>query len=105
MQVDDGIPTGVPAEQAEAARDTIGGAFAAGEQLPEPLATQVLDAAREAFTQGLQAAALASAVIAAVTAVVAAIGLRHVRARSEPEPVPAQLGAPSASAAVAELER
>jgi MFS transporter, DHA2 family, multidrug resistance protein len=103
MQVDDGIPAGVPAEDAEAARDTIGGAVAAGEELPEPLAAQVLDAAREAFTQGLQAAALASAVVAAITAVLAVILLRQVRA-SEPEPVPAQLGGASASAAVAELE-
>jgi MFS transporter, DHA2 family, multidrug resistance protein len=102
-QVDDGIPAGVPAHEADAARDTIGGAVAASEQLPEPVAAQVLDAAREAFTQGLQAAALASAVIAAATAVVAAIGLRHLRARAEPEPVPA-LGGASASAAAAELE-
>jgi MFS transporter, DHA2 family, multidrug resistance protein len=105
MHVDDGIPAGVPAEEAEAARDTIGGAVAASEQLPEPLAGQVLDAAREAFTQGLQVTALASAVVAAVTAVLAAILLRHVRAGSEPEPVPTQLGGGCASAAVAELER
>jgi DHA2 family multidrug resistance protein-like MFS transporter len=104
-QVDDGIPAGVPAEQADAARDTIGGAFAAAAQLPQPVATQVLDAAREAFTQGLQVAALASAVIAAVTAVVAAVGLRHVRARAAAEPIPGQLGGTSATTAVAELER
>jgi MFS transporter, DHA2 family, multidrug resistance protein len=105
MQVDDGIPAAVPAEEAEAARDTIGGAVAAGDELPEPLAAQVLDAAREAFTQGLQAAALASAVVAAVTAVLTVILLRHVRAGSEPEPLPAQVGGASASAAVAEVER
>jgi DHA2 family multidrug resistance protein-like MFS transporter len=104
MQVDDGIPAGVPAEEADAARDTIGGAVAASEQLPQPVASQVLDAAREAFTQGFQAAALASAVIAAASAVVAARGLRHLRARSEPEPAPAPVGGPSASAAVAEIE-
>jgi DHA2 family multidrug resistance protein-like MFS transporter len=65
----------------------------------------VLEAAREAFTQGLQVAALASAVIAAVTAVVAAVGLRHVRARSAAEPIPGQLAGTSATTAVAELER
>jgi MFS transporter, DHA2 family, multidrug resistance protein len=104
VQIDDGIPAGVPAEEADAARDTIGGAVAASEQLPEPLAAQVLEAAREAFTQGFQAAALASAVIAAATAVVAAIGLRHLRARREPEPAPLQVGGACAPAAVAELE-
>ena len=97
-QVDDGIPAGVPAEEADAARDTIGGAVAVGEQLPPPLATQVLEAAREAFTQGLQAAALVSAVIAAATAAVAALGLRHLRARREPAPAPAQMGGACAPA-------
>jgi DHA2 family multidrug resistance protein-like MFS transporter len=102
MQVDDGIPAGVPAEDANAARDTIGGAVSASEQLPEPLAGQVLEAAREAFTQGFQAAALASAVIAAATAAVAAIGLRHLRARPRPEPLAPLPGASGST--VAELE-
>jgi DHA2 family multidrug resistance protein-like MFS transporter len=105
IQVDDQIPAGVPADAAEAARDTIGGAVAAGEQLPAALASQLLDAAGEAFTQGMQVVALVSAVLAAVTAVLAAILLRHVRGGHEPEPVPAQLGGGCASAAVAELER
>jgi DHA2 family multidrug resistance protein-like MFS transporter len=104
LQVDDGIPAGVPAAEAEAARDSIGGAIAAAEQLPEPLAAQVLDAAREAFTQGLQVAAFASAVVAAITALLAAILLRHVRGGYEVEPVPTQLGGGCASVAVAELE-
>jgi DHA2 family multidrug resistance protein-like MFS transporter len=80
MQVDDRIPAAVPESEAEAARDTIGGAVAAAGQLEQPLAGQVLAAAREAFTTGLQIAALASAVLAAVTAVLAAILLRDVRA-------------------------
>jgi MFS transporter, DHA2 family, multidrug resistance protein len=105
IQVDDQIPAGVPADAAEAARDTIGGAVAAGEQLPAALASQLLDAAGEAFTQGMQVVALVSAVLAAVTAVLAAILLRHVRGGDEPDPVPAQLGGGCASAAVAELER
>jgi MFS transporter, DHA2 family, multidrug resistance protein len=105
MQIDDRIPAGVPAEAAEAARDTIGGAVSAAEQLPAPLAAQVLDAAGEAFTQGLQVAAFVSAVVAAATAVLAVVLLRHVRGGYEPEPVPAQLGGGCASAAVAELKR
>jgi MFS transporter, DHA2 family, multidrug resistance protein len=84
-QLADGIPAGVPPDAAEAARDTLGGAVAAGEQLPDPLAGELLDAAREAFTDGLQVAALASAVIAAATAVVAAVLLRRVGAEPHGE--------------------
>jgi MFS transporter, DHA2 family, multidrug resistance protein len=79
-QVDDGIPAEVPAEAAESARDTLGGAVAASGDLPDALATPVLDAARVAFTQGLQVVALASAVVAAVAAVAVAVLLRNVRA-------------------------
>jgi MFS transporter, DHA2 family, multidrug resistance protein len=84
-QVTDDVPAGVPPEQAEIARDTLGGAVAAGDQLPESLATQLLDVARDAFTLGLQVSALLSAVLAAVSAVVAAIVLRNVRSGSGSE--------------------
>jgi DHA2 family multidrug resistance protein-like MFS transporter len=87
-QIADGIPTGVPPDAADAARDTLGGAVDASHQLAPPIATELLDAARDAFTQGLQVAALASAVIAAVTAVVVAVVLRRVQMDSEAEPKP-----------------
>jgi MFS transporter, DHA2 family, multidrug resistance protein len=77
------VPTGVPPEQAEAARDTLGGAVAAAEELPAPLAAELLDAAREAFVHGLQVAALTSAVIAAGLAVLIAVLLRRAGERSE----------------------
>jgi MFS transporter, DHA2 family, multidrug resistance protein len=82
-QVDDGIPEGVPPEQATAARDTLGGAVAAGDELPAPLADELLAAARDAFTLGMQVTALTSAVIAAATAVLVVVFLRHVRSGSE----------------------
>jgi MFS transporter, DHA2 family, multidrug resistance protein len=82
-QMDDAIPRGVPEEAANTARDTLGGAVAEGEQLPGPVAAELLDAAQEAFTQSLQVAALTSAFVAAVTAVLAAVFLRHVRPGSE----------------------
>jgi MFS transporter, DHA2 family, multidrug resistance protein len=85
----DGIPAGVPPDAADAARDTLGGAVAAGEKLPDPLGSELLDAARDAFTQGLQVAALTSAVIAAATAVLAAFLLRRVVADSHGEEQPA----------------
>jgi MFS transporter, DHA2 family, multidrug resistance protein len=81
-QISEGIPPGVPPDAADAARETLGGAVAAAEQLPDPLAAELLEAAREAFTLGLQVAALTSAVIAAATAVVAAVLLRRVGAEA-----------------------
>jgi MFS transporter, DHA2 family, multidrug resistance protein len=99
-RVTDELPAGVPPEQAETARDTLGGAVAAGEELPEPLATSLLDVVREAFTVGFQVSALTSAVLAAGTAVLAAILLRNVRMGSpgdqpaDIEPVRAPVPAP-----------
>jgi DHA2 family multidrug resistance protein-like MFS transporter len=81
-QMSDGIPAGVPPEEADAARDTLGGAVAAGDELPAPVAAELLDTAREAFTQGMQVAAISSAVVAAATAVLAAVLLRRVRGGS-----------------------
>ena len=98
-EVGAGIPAGVPPEEASAARDTLGGAVAAADELPAPLAAELLDGAREAFIQGMQVAALSSAVLAAVTALLAAILLRRVRGGSAGEtPVAA------APAAVVEAE-
>jgi DHA2 family multidrug resistance protein-like MFS transporter len=85
-QVDDGIPASVPADQAEAARDTLGGAVAISSELPEALASQVLETAQLAFTQGMQVVALVSAIIAALAAVGAAVFLRNVRAATSAEP-------------------
>jgi MFS transporter, DHA2 family, multidrug resistance protein len=82
-QMADSVPQGVPEEASTTARDTLGGAVAEAEQLPEPLAGELLGAAQEAFTQGLQAAAVTSAFVAAATAVVAVVLLRHVRPGAE----------------------
>jgi MFS transporter, DHA2 family, multidrug resistance protein len=80
LQVDDGIPAAVPAEQAQTARDTLGGAVAVAQELPAGLANQVLSAAKEAFTQGFQVVALSSTILAAAAAVLAVLLLRNVRA-------------------------
>jgi DHA2 family multidrug resistance protein-like MFS transporter len=93
-QVQDGIPAAVPADEAETARDTLGGAVAVSAELPAALADQVLEAAQVAFTQGLQVVALVSAIIAALAAVGVAVFLRQVRAAPH-EPA----GAPAAAAA------
>jgi MFS transporter, DHA2 family, multidrug resistance protein len=69
------IPAGVPAEDATAAQDTFGGAFNAAAGLPDALANDLMYAASVAFTRGMEVAAYASAAIAVVSAVVAAVFL------------------------------
>ena len=80
------VPVGVPAEAAEAARATLGGALAAAERLPAQHGGAVLGPAREAFTQGLQLTAIICAAVVLATALLAALLLRRVRAGSDPEP-------------------
>ena len=91
-QLDDDIPAGVPEESAESARDTLGGALAESESLPDPVGADLLDVAREAFTQGLQVVAFVSAVLAALGAIGIAVFLRGVRpaapVQSEPTALP-----------------
>lgn len=77
-EVDGTLPSGLPAEVAAAARDSIDGAVAAAGQLPAELGAAVLEPARAAFTSGLNVGAVVAAVVAAVGAILAAVRLRHV---------------------------
>jgi DHA2 family multidrug resistance protein-like MFS transporter len=83
----DAVPAAVPPEQAEVARDTLGGATEVAAQLPGEVGASLLDTAREAFTQGLQVTAVTGAVVLAGLAVLTAVVLRHVRAGSVSEGV------------------
>jgi MFS transporter, DHA2 family, multidrug resistance protein len=83
-EVADAFPEGVPPESAAAARDTLGGAVAAADQLPGPLGAGMLDTAREAFIQGLHLSAITSAAIVLGMAILTAVLLRHVRTGPEP---------------------
>ena len=76
----DAIPRGVPVEAAEAARGTLGGALATAQQLPQAIGSELLSAARDAFSEGLELTASISAIVALVTAVMAAVVLRRARA-------------------------
>jgi DHA2 family multidrug resistance protein-like MFS transporter len=87
------VPAAVPPEVAENARDTLGGAVASSSELPAALSAELLDSAREAFTQGLQIAGLTSAVIAAATAAMVAVALRRVQPAWALESEPAQAAA------------
>jgi DHA2 family multidrug resistance protein-like MFS transporter len=91
------VPAGVPPEAADAARDTLGGAVAIAQTLPPELGEALRAAAEIAFVDALHIVAAVAVVGAAITAVVAAIALWKVPARSEPldESMPAPVGAAS----------
>jgi DHA2 family multidrug resistance protein-like MFS transporter len=86
--VQDGLPPGVPAAAAAAARDTLGGAVSVATELPGPSADALLDVARHAFLAGLHLTSAIAAVVAAALAVLAAAALRR--------PVPASTTAADA---------
>ena len=87
------VPADVPPDAASAARDTLGGAVAAAEELSDPLGGDLLDAAREAFTQALELSAITSAAIVLGVAILAAAVLRDVHTDSGPEGQPEPGGA------------
>ncbi len=76
------IPEGTPPEAREAAADTLGGAVAAAERLPGRPGADLLDAAREAFVQGLQLNAALSVAVMVGLAILTAVLLRRVPAHS-----------------------
>lgn len=64
------VPAGVPEQLAETARETVAGAAAVSGGLPGSSAAELVGAAREAFTAGLNVVAVISAVLVVVLAVV-----------------------------------
>ncbi len=95
------LPTGIPADVAETARDTLGAAVGIAAQLPEELSRALLEVARGAFVQGLHIAAGISAVVALGAAVMAVIFLRNAPGKFEAEGQ-AKMATGGASAAEAE---
>jgi MFS transporter, DHA2 family, multidrug resistance protein len=91
------VPPAVPPDVAEAAQATLGGAVATAGQLPGQLGPAVIDAAREAFIQGLRVTAAISVVGSLALAVFTLVALRNTgrgggaesqaESRSRPEPV------------------
>jgi DHA2 family multidrug resistance protein-like MFS transporter len=79
------VPSGVPLEAADAARDTLGGAVEVARHLPEQVGGALVDAAREAFVQGLHLGAVISAIGTIGLAVFVVVLLRRVRTGGEPE--------------------
>jgi DHA2 family multidrug resistance protein-like MFS transporter len=83
-EVAESLPPGIPAEAVDAARDTLGGALAVAQALPEALGAPLVAAAQVAFIDAIHFVAAVSAAGAVVTAIAAAAALRSVSARSEP---------------------
>jgi DHA2 family multidrug resistance protein-like MFS transporter len=73
------MPASAPAE----ARETLGGALATAAHLPGRTGDALATAAREAFTQGMQGAAIAGAVILAAAAIATTATLRRSRVGGE----------------------
>lgn len=73
----------LPAETAQAVKESLPTAVEASANLPAELATETVALAREAFTSGLNAIATTSAVLALVVAGLTVLMLRSVPARTE----------------------
>ncbi|MEU2715003.1 MFS transporter [Streptomyces sp. NPDC007205] len=71
------MPSTAPAE----ARESLGDALATAARLPGRAGESLLATAREAFTSGMQGAAIAGAVVVALAAVGAAVSLRRIEIR------------------------
>ncbi len=84
-EVADSLPAGIPAEIADAARDTLGGAVAVAQTLPEALGAALVAVSQVAFMDALHFVAAVATVLAVLTAIVAAVALRSVPARDESE--------------------
>ena len=95
---------GVPAHAVEAARETLGGATAAAEKLPGAVGAELLGVAREAFVHSMELTVAICAVVAAATAVAAAIVFRRICKPVTVEPVePVDQGARRPSALMASV--
>jgi DHA2 family multidrug resistance protein-like MFS transporter len=77
-------PPGTPPRALAAASDTLGGAMTVAGQLPGRIGTELLEAARTAFTHGLNNAALGAAIIMVLAAVLSGVFFRGVRVESPP---------------------
>jgi DHA2 family multidrug resistance protein-like MFS transporter len=81
-----GVPAGVSAQAAEAARGTLGGALGVAQVLPTEVSRELLGSAREAFVQALELMAAICATIAIVTAIIVVVLLRRVPPASQSPP-------------------
>jgi DHA2 family multidrug resistance protein-like MFS transporter len=79
-----GVPSTVPLDAAQGARETLGGALSVAEGLPAPLGANLARIAQDAYVEAFQASALICALFALTAAVATGVLLR----RSHPSPAP-----------------
>jgi DHA2 family multidrug resistance protein-like MFS transporter len=70
------LPDGLPGDIADAARETLAGAYIAAEKLPAQVGTAVWDAAATAFGSGVMLTSLIGAGLVVLAGVIAAVTLR-----------------------------
>lgn len=87
-KISNNIPSGITAEIARTAKDTLGGAVAEAGKLPQELSGPLLEAAKEAFVQGFHVTAIFTAVAMAALAILAFSQLKQAPAAA-PEVKPA----------------
>jgi MFS transporter, DHA2 family, multidrug resistance protein len=87
-----GVAPELPGGLGDAARDTLGGAHAVAAQLPGSAGTDLLHAARAAFTSGMHVTAAVAAVAAVAVGIVAAGALRRGNQPAAEEPAPVMAG-------------
>ena len=92
-EVASSVPAEIPAAAVDQARDTLGGALTVAQTLPEALGGPLITAAQTAFVDAIHFVAIVSVIGATLTAIGAAVALRNVPARPEPEPGMAADGA------------
>ena len=92
-QMDGQVPSGLPADQASAAGDSMAGAVTAAAELPASVADALLVPARDSFVSGLHSIAAIGAVVLYGVAILIATRLRHLppigqEEEQAPEPGP-----------------
>ncbi|HWL39096.1 MAG TPA: MFS transporter [Gemmatimonadaceae bacterium] len=76
------LPEGMPAEVAEAARDTLGSALALAARLPDQIGTELARLARAAFLHAMETTAITGTAILVGLAIVVILVLRHLKPRA-----------------------
>jgi MFS transporter, DHA2 family, multidrug resistance protein len=77
------VPAGLPTDAATTARESIANAVVVAQQLPGPVADELLTSARQAFTSGLNVVGVLAAVLSVALAGLAVLWLRQVPTTSE----------------------
>lgn len=84
-EMDGAVPNSVPAEAADAARDTLAGALHVASALPPAQGSELATVARQAFTQALQVNSIVSIGLTLISAALVLVLLRHIPASAQQE--------------------